>query len=343
MPGEAEARIERVDHVEAVDELAGGVGRVAEVVVEGDPAEEVVAGHEHSALRLVEADVGRGVPGGLVDVEGPEIGVDLHARQQVAVGQHHAGDPNAAPPLALRVLLQRLLGHAALACHLEPPLEPAVGILGDAGHVPVVGVHPQLAAGGVHDRAREAVVVGVRVGAHEQPDVLEPEPGLVESALELRQRARLVESGVDEDHPRARSDHPGVHVRDAGPRQGQSEAPDAREDAIRARKIAPAAGVGHPAIARQLIWRRAAGLLAHGELHRGPGWDGGAGLRPLAEDLAALALRRVLLADLADLAARARDRLLRRRELLPDDLRHVADRGRTAAAGAAAAPRATRR
>ena len=85
----------------------------------------------------------------------------------------------------------------------------------------VVRVHPELAAGGVHDRPGEAVVVGVRMGADEQADVLEPQPGLVERALELSERPRLGHPGVDEHHAAAGGDREGVHVRDAGPGQGQ--------------------------------------------------------------------------------------------------------------------------
>ena len=40
--GEAEAGVELVDHVEALEELTGGVRRVAVVVVERDPPEQVV-------------------------------------------------------------------------------------------------------------------------------------------------------------------------------------------------------------------------------------------------------------------------------------------------------------
>ena len=46
------------------------------------------------------------------------------------------------------------------------------------GHVRVVGVHPQLAAGALDDRRRLAVVVGVRVRADEQAHVLEPQADL---------------------------------------------------------------------------------------------------------------------------------------------------------------------
>ena len=112
--------------------------------------------------------------------------------QQVAVGLHHLGDPDARALALLAVALHRLGRHARLQRHLDPALELAVGVLGRAGHVLVVGVHPQLAAGRLHDRPGQAVVVGVRVGAHEQPHVLEAQarPGRAPARAAPASRAR---------------------------------------------------------------------------------------------------------------------------------------------------------
>ena len=80
--------------------------------------------------------------------------------------------------------------------------------------------------------ARLAVVVGVGVGADEQAHVLEPQPGLVERALELAQRARFVHAGVDQHDAVARGDRLGVAVRNAGPGQRQAQAPQAGQHAV---------------------------------------------------------------------------------------------------------------
>ena len=134
--------------------------------------------------------------------------------------------------------------HAALARHLEAPLEGALGILRRPRHVRVVGVHPQLAAGALDDRRGQAVVVRVGVGADQQPHVLEPQPGLVERALELAQRARLVQPGVDQHHAVDRGDRERVHVRHARPGQRQPQPPEPGQHAVGARQLALAGGHG---------------------------------------------------------------------------------------------------
>ena len=100
-------------------------------------------------------------------------------------GGDHVGDADPLALARLAVALQRGPGHPAVQRHLDAPLELAVGVGRGRGHVPVVGVHPQLAPGALDDRRGQAVVVGVRVRAHEQAHVLEPQAGLVERALEL--------------------------------------------------------------------------------------------------------------------------------------------------------------
>ena len=128
-------------------ELAGRVGRVAEVVVERDPPEQVVARQQQPALGLVEDHVRGRVAGRLVDLPGAEVGLHLHARQQVAVGHHELGDPEALPARAPRL--------ASASASAGTPLwratskrrsKRALGILRRPGHVRVVGVHPELAA-----------------------------------------------------------------------------------------------------------------------------------------------------------------------------------------------------
>ena len=94
--GQAQPRVERLDDVERVQELAGRVGRVAEVVVERDAAEQVVAGDEQAALGLEQADVRRRVAGRLVDLPGAEVGLDLDAGQR-----SRSGSTMPAMPIAL--------------------------------------------------------------------------------------------------------------------------------------------------------------------------------------------------------------------------------------------------
>ncbi len=104
---EAEAGIETLDDLEAVEELADRIGRVAIVIEEGDAAEQVIAGDHQPPLGLVQDDVGRGVAGGLVDLPGAEVGLDLHPRQQVAIGLRHPLDSGFGPAAVRLVALQR--------------------------------------------------------------------------------------------------------------------------------------------------------------------------------------------------------------------------------------------
>ena len=106
-------------------------------------------------------------------------------------------------------------------------------------------MHPQLAAGALDDRRREPVVVGVGVRADQQPHVLEPAADLRERALQLLERALLVDAGVDQHDAVAGLQRPRVHVGNAGPRQRQPQPPDAREHAVGAPQLAPALRVAH--------------------------------------------------------------------------------------------------
>ena len=225
VPREDELDVEQVDDAEAPQELAGRVRRVAVVVVERDATEQVVAGQQQPAPRLVEDHVRRRVAGRLVHLPGTEIGLDFHARQQRAVRQHDLGDAEAPAAALLLIALEIGRGHAALTRYLDAALELPLGVARGLGHVFVIRVHPQLAAGGLDNRRGEPVVVGMGMRADEQAHVLEPEPGLIERALQLSHRPRLVQAGVDEYDAAAGSDREGVHVRNAGPRQRQAQAP----------------------------------------------------------------------------------------------------------------------
>jgi hypothetical protein len=81
-------------------------------------------------------------------------------------------------------------------------------------------------------------VVGVRVGDDEPAHEVEPQVDLVQRALEVRERARAVPARVDEHDPVAGGQGPRVAVRHAGPRQGQAQAPHARQDPLAASDLA---------------------------------------------------------------------------------------------------------
>src|SRR5215211_1666965 len=243
VPREAQPRAQRFDGVERGEELTHRVGRVPVVEVERDPAEQVVTGDQQAGRGLVQDDVRRCVARGLVDLERTEVGLDRNARDEVAVRLGDARDPDAPARARLAVAAERRLGDAALARDLDPPLERALGVPRRSRRVAVSGVHPQLAARGVDDRPGEAVVVGVRVGAHEQAHVLEAQAGGMKCALELGERARLVEPRVEQDDPAARRHGEGVDVRDAGPRERKAQTPHAGQHAVGAGELA-AAGSG---------------------------------------------------------------------------------------------------
>jgi hypothetical protein len=80
----------------------------------------------------------------------------------------------------------------------------------------------------------------MRVGANDQPHVLQAEAGPLEGQLELAQRAWLVQAGIDEHDSVAGGDGVGVAVRDARPRKRQPQAPQAGKNAVRPRELSPA-------------------------------------------------------------------------------------------------------
>ena len=125
------------------------VGRVAELEVQRDAPEQVVAGDQQAALGLEQADVRGRVAGRLV---GDPLAEVAWPRRDAVETRSRSGsigpampDPIAAAALG-RVAAQRLLGHAALARHLQAPREHRVGVLDHPRHQLVARVHPQLAA-----------------------------------------------------------------------------------------------------------------------------------------------------------------------------------------------------
>ncbi len=170
----------------------------------------------------------------------PQVRLHLHAFQQVAVGLDGTGEATARGPALLRVAAQRLLRHAALARHLQPPREHCLGILDHAPQQFVVGVHPQLAAGLLADHRRLPAVVGVRVRADDETDVLQAQIAHRQRALELLQRVRLVHPCVEQHEAAVARHRPGVAVRHPRPRQRQTQAIQARQHALAAAELAPA-------------------------------------------------------------------------------------------------------
>ena len=246
MPGQDEVGSERLYLVEPAEEFADRVGAVAVIEEEHGAAEQVVAGDHQPALGLVQDDVRRRVAGRLVDLPGAEVGLHLDPRQQLAVGLDDRGDAVVVVFFAaLAEAFQRRHRHAALPPHLDPLLERRFRVVGHQPHVPPGGMHPELAAGPLDDRRGEPVVVGVRVGADQQAHVLEPEAGLGEGDVEAAQAPLVADPGVEEDDAAVGGDRPDVAVRDAGPEQGQAQAPDPRQDLLGARLLGPLAIVRH--------------------------------------------------------------------------------------------------
>ena len=99
--------------------------------------------------------------------------------------------------------------------------------------------------GAVDDRRREAVVVGVRVGADDEAHVLEPEADLGERELELALAVLGRHPGVEEDDPVAGADRERVHVRHPGPGKRQAQAPNAGQHALAPAELALSPRLAH--------------------------------------------------------------------------------------------------
>ena len=174
------------------------------------------------------------VPGRLVHLPAAEVGLDLDAGHQVAVGQHDLGDARSLAPCAPPGRPRAHSGGTPLwRATSSRRSSQRAGSSPRCGHVLVVRVHPQLAPGALDDRRRQAVVVGVRVGADHQPHVLHAQarPGRAR-ARAARNAPGSCEAGVDEHDAVAGGNRLGVHVRNAGPGQRQPQAPDAGQDPV---------------------------------------------------------------------------------------------------------------
>ena len=146
----------------------------------------MIAGDQHPALGLVQDDVRGRVARRLVDLPGADVGLDLDPRHELAIGGYGAGDARVLAAAGALVQLEARRRDAALTRDLDPPVEGAVLVVCERTHVLPGGMHPQLAAGGIEDRAREAVMVGVGVGGNEQAHVLDPRADLGERSSSPR-------------------------------------------------------------------------------------------------------------------------------------------------------------
>ncbi len=246
MPRQAEVDLERLDPVEAAEELADRVGSVAVIEEEDGAAEQVIAGDHQLALGLVQDDVRGRVAGGLVDLPGAEVRLHLDPGKEVAVGLDDRVDAGVVIVLAgLAVAFEPGDRDAALPRHLEPLLERRRRVVGEQAHVLPGRVHPELATGPLDDRRRQPVVVGVGVGADQQLHVLEAEAGLAEGEVELAHPALATDAGVEEDDAAVGLDRPDVAVGHARPGKSQPQPPDPRQDFLAARRLGPLALVRH--------------------------------------------------------------------------------------------------
>ena len=181
---ERQPRVERVDRVERGQELADGVGRPAEVEVQRDAPEQVVAGDQQAALGQVQAHV-RGRVARASRAPASRRG---RWRPSTPSTRSRAG--------STRPATGRGPGCGGCSAHRRSgssgtPLWRAISTRrasiastssAAAREVLVARVQPQLAARALLDRARLPAVVGVRVRADEQAHVLERQADVLERA-----------------------------------------------------------------------------------------------------------------------------------------------------------------
>jgi MFS transporter, DHA2 family, multidrug resistance protein len=244
--GQDEVDLQRLDPLEAAQEFAHRVGAVAVVEEEHRAAQQVVAGDQQLALGLVQDDMGRSVAGGLVHMPGAQIGLHLDPGEQVPIGLDYRVDAVVVILFApLPEAFQRGHRDTALPPDLDPLLERRLRVVSHQAHVAPGRVHPELAAGALDDRRSQPVVVGVRMGADEQADVLQTETGLGEGDVEAAQAILAADPGVEEDDAAIGGDGPDVAVRHPRPGQRQPQPPDPGQDLLCARLLRPLAIVCH--------------------------------------------------------------------------------------------------
>ena len=237
--GEGQAGVERLDDVQRPQELAHRIGRVADVEVLRDAAEQMVAGDQQPLLGLVQADVRGRVAGCLDHLPGAGVGLDRDAGDEVAVSVQGPGLTGARAAPALRPAPQRLFRHATL----QRDLERAVEIRRVLGVQAPAGVHPDLAPRPLGDRRRLPAVVDVGVGDDDELDVADPVARGAERPLEVAHRVPVVHPRVDEHDPVARPQRPRVAMRHRGQVERQPQAPDAGQHALATADVACPGGL----------------------------------------------------------------------------------------------------
>ena len=166
------------------------------------------------------------------------------ARKEVTVRKCHAGDARRVAPATLGPFPQWLERYAALTRDFDPALEGLLRVRNRPGHVLVVRVHPELAAGGLDDRSGEPIVIRVGVGADDQVDVREPVAGLSQRSLQLFERAGLVDPGVHQHQPITGANRIRIDVGNARPGKRKAQAPDAWEDTVGPSELTPSVAHG---------------------------------------------------------------------------------------------------
>jgi len=151
-----------------------------------------------------------------------------HPREQRPVGSITPAIPD---PVESRSPHRRSRGSSGTPLCRAPSSRGRARCLGPAPaeHVAVVRVHPQLAAGALHDRCRLTVVIRVGVRADEQAHVLEAEVAHRERPVRAAPATPAGACRYRTARCRPRSDGPGVAVRNPRPGQRQAQAKDARE------------------------------------------------------------------------------------------------------------------
>ena len=246
--GQREPRVERVDDVERVQELADRVGRVADVEVLRDAAR---AGGRRRSAAAARAGAGRRATARGRASRSPARCRGRSRPSTPGTRSRSACSVPAWPRARAAALLgpapQRLLRHAALAA--RPRSSRSSAARGPRRRAACqVRVHPDLAAGALGDRRRLAAVVDVRVGDDDQPDVARARrPTCVERALEVPIEPRLVHAGVDEHDPVAGRSAHALQCGTPGQGSGSRSRQTPGQHPLAAADLAGAGGLAHGA------------------------------------------------------------------------------------------------
>ena len=235
MARQAQTRVERLDHLERVQELADRVRRVAVVEVAATCAR---AGGRRRSAAVAPAGRSRHVtarvPGVSWTRPGAEVGVDHDPVDQLAVRLDRAATPDPIPLIRSR--------YSSSAASLTPPWRPissrrssaASGSSSDAVAWPKLGCihtsHPARSRTGPAwpQWSGWAWVMTIRlICRRRQADI-------VQRALQIGHRARVVHARVEQHDPAVASDRPGVAVWNPLEGQRQPQPPESGQDPLAA-------------------------------------------------------------------------------------------------------------